>query len=294
MALSGTMTSQAGDHIKAPAVTKAADFSLLIASTRISDMLARIPSSVTSVSSAFNGLPGAFLPELAKRSNLRFGMMAAVDVNTLFFPEEHFYSQGRSINFSEKEIVADGYSTGASLLFDFKKFMIETGLTYSSKDFGPDRNLFIGTSLDRHSLDFEKITLDIVSLPLFVHWKIDGKGGWRVYATGGASMHVIANANYDLIAENYYTSSIVQNPQQLQNEKEVQRVRVHMLDGAKFSTKGYLTAAGGIGIERYLNPRLSVYIQPMYEYQIPFFGLIDQNGKHLQNGSLLLGTRISL
>jgi hypothetical protein len=107
-------------------------------------------------------------------------------------------------------------------------------------------------------------------------------------------MHVIANANYDLIAENYYTSSIVQNPQQLQNEKEVQRVREHMLDGAKFSTKGYLTAAGGIGVERYLNPRLSIYIQPMYEYQIQFFGLIDQNGKHLQNGSLLLGTRISL
>lgn len=233
-------------------------------------------------------------PVLEKISRLRFGMMAASEINTLFFPEEHFYSQGRSINFSEKEIVAGGYSAGASLLFDFKKLMIETGLTYSSKTFGPDRNLFIGSSSDRHTLDFENITLNVVSLPLYVHWKLDGKGLWRVYATGGASMHVIANANYDLIAENIYTASAVQDPHQLQNEREVKRVREHMLDGAKFSSKGYLTAAGGFGVERYLNTRMSVFVQPMYQYQIPFFGLIDQNGKHLQNGSLLLGTRISL
>jgi hypothetical protein len=221
-------------------------------------------------------------------------MMAAADISTLFFPEEHFYSQGRSINFSEKEIVTGGYSTGATLLFDFRKIMVETGLTYSSKTFGPDRNLFVGTSADRHTLDFENISLSILSLPLYLHWKIDGKGLWRIYATGGASMHVIANANYDLIAENIYTSSAVTNGQQLQNAREIQRVREHMLDGAKFSSKGYLTAAGGFGVERYLNTRMSVFIQPMYQYQIPFFGLIDQNGKHLQNGSLLLGTRISL
>jgi hypothetical protein len=221
-------------------------------------------------------------------------MMAGADINTLFIPREHFYSQGRSIQFPEKGIVAGGYSTGASLLFDFKKVMLEAGLSYSSVNFGPDRNLFIGNSSDRHVLDFENIALNIVSLPVNMHVKIDGKGVWRMYATGGASMHVIANANYDLIAENYYTSSAVQDPQQLQNVREVQRVREHMLDGAEFSTKGYLTASGGLGIERYLNPRMSVYLQPMYQYQIPFFGLIDQNGKHLQSGSLLFGTRISL
>jgi hypothetical protein len=230
---------------------------------------------------------------LPGRSNVRFGMMASADVNTLFFPEEHFYSQGRSINFSEKEIVAGGYSAGASLLFDFNKVMVETGFVYSSKTFGPDRNLFIGSSTDRHTLDFENITLNIISLPLYMHYKIDGKGLWRVYATGGASLHVIANANYDLIVETY-TTSIVQNPQQLQIEREVQRVREHMRDGAKFSSKGYLTLIGGLGLERYLNQRMSVFVQPMYHYQIPFFGLIDQNGKHLQNGSLMLGTRISL
>ncbi len=237
----------------------------------------------------------AMIPVLMKPSRVRFGMMAAADVNTLFFPEEHFYSQGRSINFSEKEIVAGGYSAGASLLFDSKRFFIETGLTYSSKNFGPDRKLFIGSSTDRHTLDFENITVNSISIPLYLHLKIDGKGSWRVYTTSGASMHVIANAHYDLFAENVFTSSAApQNPQQLQNEREVQRVREHMLDGAKFSTKGYVTVGGGFGVERYLNPRMSIFVQPMYHYQIQFFGLFDRNGKHLQNGSLLLGTRITL
>ena len=108
-------------------------------------------------------------------------------------------------------------------------------------------------------------------------------------------MHVIANAHYDLITQNYFSSAAApQDPLQLQNQREIQRIREHMLDGSKFSTKGYLTAVGGLGIERYLNDRMSVFVQPMYQYQIPFFGLIDQNGKHLQNGTLLFGTRISL
>ena len=237
----------------------------------------------------------ALAPTLLKPAKVRFGMMAAADVNTLFYPKEHFYSQGRSINFSEKEIVAGGYSTGASLLFDFKNVVLETGLMYSTKNFGPDRKLFIGSSSDRHTLDFENITLNTISVPLYVHWKLDGKGAWRVYATSGASMHVIANAHYDLLAENIFTSSAAPgNPQQLQNEREVQRVREHMLDGAKFNSKGYVTLGGGLGVERFVNSRMSIFAQPMYQYQIQFFGLFDRNGKHLQNGSLLFGTRVSL
>lgn len=234
-------------------------------------------------------------PEILKPAKVRFGMSAAADVNTLYIPEEHFYSQGRSIRFSEKEIVAGGYTAGASLLFDSRKLLFETGLSYSSKNFGPDRTLFIGSSTDQHQVDFENITLNVISVPVNLHWKIDGQGQWRVYAISGASMHVIANAHYDLIAENIYTASAApQDPMQLQNEREVQRVREHMLDGAKFSTKGYLTAVGGVGIERFLNSTTSVFVQPMYQYQIPFFGLIDQNGKHLQNGTVTIGTRIGL
>jgi hypothetical protein len=238
---------------------------------------------------------GTLLPHASSHaSRVRFGMSASADVNTLFFPEEHFYTQGRSINFSEKEIVASGYSAGATLLFDFKSFLFETGLNYSFKSFSPNRNLFIGTSADKHTLDFENIALNVVSVPLYLHWKVAHKGPWKVYLTSGTSLHVIANANYDLIAENIYTSSAVQSGQQLQNQREVQRVREHMLDGAKFNSKGYLTLAGGLGLERAVSPRISVFAQPLYHYQIPFFGLIDQNGKHLQNGSMLFGTRVSL
>ncbi|MDH5580248.1 MAG: hypothetical protein OEZ09_17500, partial [Betaproteobacteria bacterium] len=172
--------------------------------------------------------------------------------------------------------------------------LVETGISYSSKNFGPDRKLFIGSSPDQHELDFENITLNVLSVPLFLHLKIDGKGLWRMYVVAGASLHVIADAHYDLIAE-YATpaSAAPLDPMQLQNQREVQRVREHMLDGAKFNSKAYLTAAGGIGVERFLNSRSSVFAQPMYHYQIPFFGLLDQNGKHLRNTSLLLGTRIS-
>ncbi len=235
------------------------------------------------------------VPVLPRHSKTRFGMMAAADVNTLYIPEENFYSQGRAIHFSEKEIVAGGYTAGATLLFDKKKFLVETGLIYSSKSFQPDRNLFIGSSQDPHSLDFENITLNVISVPCYLHLKVDGKGLWRVYATGGLSLNVIANAHYDLFAQNDFAASAAPaDPLQLQNQREVKRVREHMLDGAKFSSKGYLTASTGVGVEHFLNANMSLFVEPMYHYQIPFFKLIDQNGKHLQNGSIFLGTRVSL
>lgn len=235
-------------------------------------------------------------PLLPVAPKIRFGMMTSADVNVLFFPKERFYSQGRAFSFSEKEIIAGGYSAGISISYEKEKISIESGLIYSSKTFGPDRKFFIGSSTDSRSLDFENIALDIVSIPLYVHWKIDRSGWWRVYATGGAAVHVIANANYDLVEEIIFSSAAPpQGTQQQQiHEREIQRIRQHMLDGAEFSTKGYVTASAGFGIERYLNRRMSVFAQPLYHYQIPFFGLIDQNGKHLQNGSLLLGTRVSL
>lgn len=232
---------------------------------------------------------------LPKERGLRITMGASADVNVLYIPDDHFFTQGRQIKFGEKELVALGYSAGASVLFDRGPFTFETGLYYSAKTYEPNRILHIGETFDVRTLDFRQINLSIVSVPLYVHWNFDRKGKVHLYTVAGMNMNVLAIAHYDLIAKNNLQSAAApQDPQYRRTTQEVERVRENILDGAEFSTKSFITVSGGFGIERQINTRFSIFGQPTFNYQIPFFGIADQNGKHLQFGSLLLGTRITL
>jgi hypothetical protein len=229
------------------------------------------------------------------KTRVRLGLMTSVDVNILYIPEDNFYSSGKPIEFTEKTIAAPGYGAGVSLSFDRPKWGIETGLYYSSKTYEPNRILQIGQTFDIRTLDFRNINLNMISIPLNLKGNIDGKGKWRLYALGGVSFNVIAEAQYDLIQKNNLKApAAVQSSEFMATTQEVQRVREHILDGAKFSSKSYFTANTGIGLERYIGRKFSVYLQPTYQYQVPFVRFSDNNGKHLQSLTLQFGTRVPI
>jgi len=227
------------------------------------------------------------------RRSLRLTIGASVDVNSLYLPGDQFYTASEKVNFSERTLAAMGYSTGAGIIFDRGKWSFETGLYYSSKQYEPNRVLQIGKAFDVRTLDFEKISLHVISVPMQAYWNFDRKGKTRFYAVGGAGFNLIASANYDLLTRRN-TRSAPPGGGNNRTDLEVSRVKEHILDGAEFSSKSYVTVVGGFGVEHYLNRQLSVFTQPTFNYQIPFFHFSDQNGKHLQYLSLQVGTRIRL
>ena len=233
-------------------------------------------------------MPEPVLPR--SRKSLRLSIGGAFDVNNLYMPSEQFYANGRKIKFSEKDLLAYGYSTGSGFIFDHGSWSFETGLYYSSKTFEPNRVLKIGNSLDVRTVDFDKISLHVVSVPLYGHWNFDKKGKTRMYLVGGAAFNLIVTAHYDLLT----SGSQFGPPGSSRTDYEVQQVRANFLDDAEFSSKSYVNVTGGFGVEHYLDKKFSVFAQPTYNYQVPFFHISDHAGKHLQFLSMQVGTRIRL
>ncbi len=229
-----------------------------------------------------------------KRKALRFSFGASIDLNALYMAKEQFYADGKQIEFSEKNLLATGYSAGAGILFGDGPWTFETGLYYSAKEYDPDRILQVGKTFDVRTVDFSEISLHIVSVPLYAHWNFDRKGKTRFYAVAGVSMNLIATAHYDLITKNNFRSSPPGSVPDKKTDSEVARIREHILDGAKFSSKSYVTVAAGFGVEHNLGGKLSLFAQPMYNYQVPYFSFSDRNGKQFQFISMQFGTRVRL
>lgn len=229
-----------------------------------------------------------------KRGGLQFTIAASMDLNALYMPEEQFYSNGSNITFSEKNLLATGYSAGAGLLFGDGRWSFETGLFYSSKKYEPNRIIQIGKTFDVRTVDFSEINLHIVSVPLYAHWNFDRKGKTRFYAVMGSGINIIATANYDLITRNNLRSAPPGILPDKKTDEEAARIREHILDGAEFSSKSYITLAAGFGVDYQITEKLSIFAQPTYNYQVPFFQFSDQNGKQFQFISMQLGTRVRL
>lgn len=228
------------------------------------------------------------------RKSLKLSLAASLDVNSLYMPDEQFYVGGQKIRFSERTLAALGFSTGAGFIFNYGAWSFETGLYYSSKQFEPNRVLQIGKAFDVRTLDFERISLHVVSVPLYAHWNFDRKGKTRFYAVGGAGFNLIASANYDLLTRRVNSRSAPPGAGSSKTDLEVQQIKENILDGAEFSSKSFVNVTAGFGVEHYLSQRLSIFTQPTYSYQIPFFHFSDQNGKHLENIAVQFGTRMRL
>lgn len=258
-------------------------------------------AEVTSMTAATVALPHELnslqvrntpLTELpSRKKSLRLGLFTSLDFNHLYMPSEQFYADGRKIKFSEKYLLATGYSVGATFLFDRGAWSFETGLAYSQKSFEPNRVLQLGKTFDVRTVDFDEISMHLVKVPLNARWNFDRKGKTRFYLVGGAGLNVIAAANYDLLTRGGVGS---RPPGGTRTDIEVARVRENFLDGAEFSSKSFITLSGGIGVEQQLSKKFSLFAQPTYDYQLPILLLSDRGGKQLQFLSLQFGTRVRL
>ena len=243
--------------------------------------------------SIFNGITPSITP---KRSNLRVGLRTSADIDFLYFPEDHFYSAGDRIDFGAQTVPALGYGGGITIGWFGDRFGFEAGFNYSSKSFKPGRQFLIGESiLTSSKVDFAGVQIDVLSLPAHMTYHVKPNGTFRVYGIAGVDFNLITQANYDL----FITNNIPENlrlffdPQAEKTAKEARRVREHLLDGAEFSSKSFVTIHTGFGMEKYLNPDLSLFAEPTYIYQLPTI-FNGRNGNHLQSVSIQFGARMPL
>jgi hypothetical protein len=253
-------------------------------------------AGLTSLNKSFNAVPDPKFIEPLKRTYTEFGMLAQADYNALKMPEDHLYSSGREIIFPSKGILSPGYGAGFTIAIGHPIWALETGVIYSAKDFEPGRQLIVGGAFDNGSVDFEAMKLQVVSLPMQFRYRFDHKGRLKAYGIGGGGFHVIAESNIDVQVKYHFPSlAFGENPNNDPNLaetiQETRRIQEHIRDGAPLSTKSFVSANVGLGVEYMLTEHKAIFLQTVAQYQIPNIAFSNNNGKHLRSVSLQAGIR---
>ena len=243
-----------------------------------------------------NVIPNPKFIEPLKRTYTEFGMLAQADYNALKMPEDHLYSSGREIIFPSKGIMSPGFGAGFTIAIGHPIWALETGVIYSAKDFEPGRQLIVGGAFDNGSVDFEAMKLQLVSLPMQFRYRFDHKGRLKAYGIGGGGFHVIAESNIDVQVKYHFPSlAFGENPNNdpylAETIQESRRIQEHIRDGAPLSTKSFLSANVGLGVEYMLTEHKAIFLQSVAQYQIPNIAFSNNNGKHLRSVSLQVGIR---
>ncbi|MGB3078476.1 MAG: hypothetical protein WBB31_05305 [Saprospiraceae bacterium] len=234
-----------------------------------------------------------------KTTHTVFGILTQVDYNRLRMPEDRLSSSGRIIVFPQQGLPSYGYGGGFTIALNHPRWAVETGLIYNSKTFEPGRKLSVGTAFDNGTIEFEAMRLQLVTLPLQMRYKVENKGPIKFYALAGFDLNLIVQSDIDVSIKYHFQSlSINENPNSNPNLantiKESRRVSEHIRDGAPFSTKSFVSAAAGLGLEYSLNEHKTFFIQAAAHYQIPNLAFSNNNGKHLRSISIQTGVRTPL
>lgn len=217
-------------------------------------------------------LPAAeqlILPDVFRR--MRIGMFASSDFNYILTPHN------TKLQLPSYEQFFQGYGGGISLNFQIsQRLAVETGIIYSSIYYEP-LNFNVAVTGNIRGLSgkgLRSASLDVIKLPLNIRYNISMNDKWRFYTLAGASYNAAAYTHYQIVNTLPAGSSAAAfpapapRPGERTSTQDQERYNGFMENGGKLQGNTYLTANVGLGLERYLNPRWSIFVQPVYQHQL--------------------------
>ena len=231
-----------------------------------------------------------------------FGIVSQLDINHLRIPEDRLLTAGRQIYFPQKGIPTASVGGGFTYSLTYPKWALETGMVYNAKNFKPNRNLVVGEQggfENNSSVTFEAMRLQTVTVPLNVRYKFDNKGAFKIYGLAGFGLNLIAQSDIDISIEYSFPSLAPgsdpnKDPHAGDIIRKTRSISEHFRDGAPFSTKSYLSANAGWGIEYSVSEHNTLFLQSALHYQIPNLKFSDHNGRNIRTFSIQAGVRSPL
>lgn len=238
--------------------------------------------------------PSMILVPNKEKMLMRFSMVGNFEANYIFSPvnEELGSSQDTTL----------GWGYGGGILGGFKlgKWGFETGGIYNHKSYPPNFVNQFNPNNDKNLLEseyFQDIQLEILQIPVNAQYFIVNKPKWRVYASTGVSINLLLSPVYQISETRaaLVTAAPLAPPDSepdnsLKNKAEFP---TGILNGGNLKENSYLTTQFGLGIERSVGNRWSVFAQPNYQHYLSKNGLKPFNDK-FYTLSLSVGTRVSI
>ena len=244
------------------------------------------------------------IPILPNRFVFRATILGSSDVNRIITPPN--FSERR---FDENKRFSLGHSGGVLLSAAKGRWEFETGLLYAQKKNTPTPILFVkgGNLKDGYrAAGLKTYVLDIVQIPLHAKYHYLSKGKWLGYVTGGMALNTALYTDYlaadqDGFRTNDFAPAPAPNRSRFDPSlstiiNDEKSTPPGFFENGSFERNSFLTIDVGFGIERYLNHRISIFVQPTYHHALPYFSPIlsaeiGPDDDRISTSSLFIGGR---
>ncbi len=210
----------------------------------------------------FNLLPEQF--KIVKNKPIfRMGVYTSYDWNYVMTP----YKKEVGSSYQSGH---HGFSGGFTASVLKGNLELETGLKYIRKSYNPIAIYEVTGSADEgfEALTLDKLTFNIISLPVNMKYYFPLLQKWKFYASVGGTFNTVAWSDY-----NRYKMRVTgsRNPDNILESKGVKKQSVQtagFFDNESLKDNYFLSANLGIGVERKVDEKTSFFVQPNFSYYI--------------------------
>ncbi|WP_235298737.1 hypothetical protein [Portibacter marinus] len=249
-------------------------------------------------------IPFKGLASQLKNGQHWFNLYGSPQINMINTPFDKSYSVNRFINTEEGVIeayshLAEGYTVGASISKESAAWEVEGGIEYTSLNYYPKQitERVSNATVGYKDILLKEIIFDLVEIPLNIKYSLFKKKGWKVYGVNGASVGVVAFANYDIeeketkpLASAMATPNQNRNPGTFVDRKDFDE---GFVKSRNFLNNAYTTVNIGVGVSKEISDQMSFYIQPTYYHNLSQSGIGPNNDVH-HRLALQIGTKVRI
>lgn len=244
-------------------------------------------------------LVSSSLKPLASRG-LRASMMAGVDYHRVWSPYDPAFNTG------PYTVDSLGFNYGMGLSYRVGRWEFGVGANYSTRTYRPLVPTQQYGTFDYIIIEtFDQIHLEELEIPLTVQMNLlPNHTKWSLYPVAGISGNLVLKSVYRVSqAERLSPKLAAQAPTPPREEKEAAEERSRLndkdftpgfLEGGNLPDNTYLSYLFGLGIERQLDSRWSLYVQPTYKEQFRMDPGFGPNHDRFRSFSLRFGTRVNI
>jgi len=159
---------------------------------------------------------------------------------------------------------SSGFHLGFLLSEGAKRLETGFGFIFAHKEYNAPAVTFIQGSLrDGYTTEqLKKIQLNLLQVPVFTRFNIVHKENWRLYASLGATAQVTLSANYFIVHPGFFPSSVALTGK---TNSVYQNLEEGLMQGGTLIDNVYLSMDMGIGAEKMISPRTSIFAQSSYQ-----------------------------
>ena len=189
---------------------------------------------------------------------------------------------------------SSGFHLGFLLSEGAKRLETGFGFIYAHKEYNAPAVTFIQGSLrDGYTTEqLKKIQLNLLQIPVFTRFNIVHKENWRIYATLGATAQVTLSANYFIVHPGFFPSTVALTGK---SNSIYQNLEEGLMQGGTLIDNVYLSMDMGVGAEKMISPRTSIFAQSSYQ---SFVGHVSKGigpyNDRISTVSFQSGVRINL